>query len=41
MLQVKDMARVGVLVTLIGVLVTLFFERFLFHTLPFLAALTP
>lgn len=41
MLQVKDMARVGVLMTLVGVLVTLFFERFLFHALPFLAALTP
>ncbi len=40
MLRVKDMAKVGVLVTLVGVLLTLFFERFLFQALPMLAAAT-
>jgi len=40
-LRVKDMARVGILVTVLGLILTLFFERFLFDVLPFLTAGTP
>ena len=41
LLRVKDMAKVGVLVTVLGLTLTLFFERFIFHVLPFLTAGTP